>query len=43
VHRDAFAQSDDLHPNPGVLDFQDAVFGPITYDLVSLLRDAYVA
>ncbi len=29
--------------NPGVLDFQDAVFGPITYDLVSLLRDAYVA
>ncbi len=29
--------------NPGVLDFQDAVRGPITYDLVSLLRDAYVA
>jgi aminoglycoside/choline kinase family phosphotransferase len=29
-------------PNPGVLDFQDAVIGPITYDLVSLLRDAYV-
>ena len=29
-------------PNPGVLDFQDAVLGPITYDLVSLLRDAYV-
>jgi aminoglycoside/choline kinase family phosphotransferase len=28
--------------NPGVLDFQDAVWGPITYDLVSLLRDAYV-
>jgi aminoglycoside/choline kinase family phosphotransferase len=28
--------------NPGILDFQDAVFGPITYDLVSLLRDAYV-
>ena len=28
--------------NPGVLDFQDAVHGPITYDLVSLLRDAYV-
>ena len=27
---------------PGVLDFQDAVYGPITYDLVSLLRDAYV-
>ncbi len=28
--------------NPGVLDFQDAVVGPVTYDLVSLLRDAYV-
>ena len=28
--------------NPGVLDFQDAVFGPITYDLASLLRDAYI-
>jgi aminoglycoside/choline kinase family phosphotransferase len=28
--------------NPGVLDFQDAVHGPITYDLVSLLRDAYI-
>ena len=29
-------------PNPGVLDFQDAVFGPVTYDLVSLLRDCYI-
>ena len=29
--------------NPGILDFQDAVAGPITYDLVSLLRDCYVA
>ena len=28
--------------NPGVLDFQDAVYGPVTYDLASLLRDAYV-
>ncbi|MEO5739001.1 MAG: phosphotransferase [Vicinamibacterales bacterium] len=28
--------------NPGVIDFQDAVYGPITYDLVSLLRDAYI-
>ena len=28
--------------NPGVLDFQDAVFGPVTYDLVSLLRDCYI-
>jgi aminoglycoside/choline kinase family phosphotransferase len=29
--------------NPGILDFQDAVYGPITYDPVSLYRDAYVA
>jgi aminoglycoside/choline kinase family phosphotransferase len=28
--------------NPGILDFQDAVLGPITYDLASLLRDAYI-
>lgn len=28
--------------NPGILDFQDAVYGPVTYDLVSLLKDAYV-
>jgi hypothetical protein len=30
-------------PNPGVLDFQDAVHGPITYDIASLLRDAFVS
>ena len=30
-----------LH-NPGVLDFQDAVYGPITYDLASLFKDAYI-
>jgi len=29
--------------NPGILDFQDAVAGPYTYDLVSLLKDCYVA
>ncbi len=29
--------------NPGILDFQDAVYGPITYDAASLLRDAYVS
>ncbi len=28
--------------NPGILDFQDAVYGPVTYDLVSLLKDAYI-
>jgi aminoglycoside/choline kinase family phosphotransferase len=30
-------------PSPGILDFQDAVIGPVTYDLVSLLRDCYIA
>ncbi len=29
-------------PNPGILDFQDAVYGPITYDLASLFKDAYI-
>src|SRR3984893_15960333 len=29
--------------NPGILDFQDAVLGPVTYDLVSLLKDCYIA
>ncbi|MDZ4098301.1 MAG: phosphotransferase, partial [Methylophilaceae bacterium] len=33
----------DGNHNPGVLDFQDAVYGPITYDLVSLFKDAYIA
>ena len=43
VHRDYHSRNL-MHsdPAPGVLDFQDAVYGPITYDLVSLLRDAYV-
>ena len=30
-------------PNPGIIDFQDAVYGPMTYDLASLLRDCYIA
>ena len=43
VHRDYHSRNLMITaPNPGVLDFQDAVHGPITYDLVSLLRDAYV-
>jgi hypothetical protein len=43
VHRDYHSRNLMLaDPNPGVLDFQDAVYGPITYDLVSLLRDAYI-
>ena len=44
VHRDYHSRNLMVgKPNPGVLDFQDAVHGPITYDLVSLLRDAYIA
>jgi aminoglycoside/choline kinase family phosphotransferase len=46
VHRDfhsrnlmVLSDGEDL----GILDFQDAVIGPVTYDLVSLLRDAYIA
>ena len=30
------------HNNPGIIDFQDAVLGPVTYDLMSLLRDCYI-
>ncbi len=44
VHRDYHARNLMIStPNPGVLDFQDAVHGPITYDVVSLFRDAYIA
>lgn len=43
VHRDYHSRNLMVsEPNPGILDFQDAVFGPLSYDLVSLLRDAYV-
>src|SRR4029453_18260677 len=43
VHRDYHSRNlMCAAPNPGILDFQDAVEGPITYDLVSLLRDAYI-
>ena len=43
VHRDYHSRNlMRAEPNPGILDFQDAVEGPITYDLVSLLRDAYI-
>lgn len=43
VHRDYHSRNLMVTlPNPGIIDFQDAVFGPITYDLVSLLRDAYI-
>lgn len=44
VHRDYHSRNLMVLPrgNPGIIDFQDAVCGPITYDLVSLLRDVYV-
>ena len=43
VHRDYHSRNLMMtSPNPGIIDFQDAVYGPITYDLVSLLKDAYV-
>jgi len=44
VHRDYMPRNLMVsQPNPGVLDFQDAVIGPITYDAVSLVRDAFVS
>ncbi len=45
VHRDYHSRNLMLtdKDNPGVIDYQDAVLGPITYDLVSLLRDCYIA
>ena len=49
VHRDYHSRNlmlldpaDGLGANPGIIDFQDAVFGPISYDLVSLFKDAYI-
>ncbi len=44
VHRDYHSRNIMLRPNGelGIIDFQDAVIGPITYDLVSLLRDCYI-
>jgi len=44
VHRDYMPRNLMVcEPNPGVLDFQDAVSGPIPYDMVSLLRDAFLS
>ncbi len=44
VHRDYHSRNLMVleRDSPGILDFQDAVIGPMSYDLVSLLRDAYV-
>jgi aminoglycoside/choline kinase family phosphotransferase len=44
VHRDYMPRNLMVSaPNPGVLDFQDAVSGPITYDVASLFRDAFLS
>ena len=45
VHRDYHSRNlmKTKNNNPGILDFQDAVIGPATYDLVSLLRDCYIS
>lgn len=44
VHRDWMPRNLMVaDPNPGILDFQDAVAGPITYDVASLLRDAFIS
>lgn len=45
VHRDYHSRNlmVTTQGNPGILDFQDAVTGPVTYDLASLLRDCYIA
>jgi len=45
VHRDYHSRNlmHTAENSPGIIDFQDAVIGPITYDLVSLLRDCYIS
>lgn len=44
VHRDYMPRNLMLsEPNPGVLDFQDAVLGPVTYDITSLFKDAFLS
>jgi aminoglycoside/choline kinase family phosphotransferase len=48
VHRDyhsrnlMFTEPDNQQSNPGILDFQDALKGPLTYDAVSMLKDCYI-
>jgi len=44
VHRDYMPRNLMLStPNPGVLDFQDAVYGPVTYDVTCLFKDAFLS
>lgn len=44
VHRDYHSRNllRRAQDNPGIVDFQDAVYGPVSYDLVSLLKDCYI-
>lgn len=43
VHRDYHSRNLMVNSrNPGIIDYQDAVYGPVTYDLVSLLKDCYI-
>jgi N-acetylmuramate 1-kinase len=44
VHRDYMPRNLMVStPSPGILDFQDAVYGPISYDVVSLFKDAFIS
>ena len=44
VHRDFMPRNLMVaEPNPGILDFQDAVYGPISYDVASLFKDAFIS
>ena len=44
VHRDFMPRNLMVcEPNPGVLDFQDAVYGPVSYDIACLMRDAFLS
>jgi hypothetical protein len=44
IHRDYMPRNLMVsNPNPGVLDFQDAVFGPVSYDVASLFKDAFLS
>jgi len=48
THRDLMPRNlmvveSEAHLTPGIIDFQDAVYGPIAYDVVSLFRDAFIS
>ncbi|HTT07498.1 MAG TPA: phosphotransferase [Gammaproteobacteria bacterium] len=44
VHRDYMPRNLMVSdPNPGIIDFQDAVYGPVTYDVISLFKDAFIS